>query len=698
MAQLIGQSAVRTIDRQPIVDRHRVVLTGMDTMAALSVGNGHFAMTVDATGLQTFPAYYGNGIPLGALSDWGWHSFPNDSSYSIEETLRYTASHGRRVPYAVQWPGDSRRGAAANYLRQNPHRLHLGTLGWDIRKRDGTPIRVEDVQNIRQELDAWNGIITTRFTVEGEPVTVTTGVRQDQDEVVVAVNSPLITTGRLAVTLNFPYPTGEWEDNAVRYDKDEQDRLQARRSDPDTWIIQRLIDTTRYTARFHATPAAVRIDSLTHGYRWTPTIGDSTWAFSLAYAPPGEEPAPATAPRQALDGIARDYHAFWKKGGIIDFGAVTDPRAVELERRMVLSRYLTHLNGSGDMPPQETGLTYNSWYGKPHLEMAWWHGVHFALWGQPEVLARHLDWYFTALPGAHEIARRQGFRGVRWQKMTDLEGGETSSSVGSYLLWQQPHPIYFAELLYRGQPMDSLLERYAPLMEATAEFMADFTWYDTARQERILGPGLIAAQERFGADTTMNTTFELAYWRWGLSTAQQWRERTGRTRRADWDTVLATLSPLPMQDSLYLAAASAPDSYTNPRYLTDHPSVLAAYGFLPAGGGVDTAIMRRTLDTIWDIWHWEDTWGWDFPLTAFTAARLHQPERAVNALLMDVPKNRFLANGHNYQRDNLRLYLPGNGGYLAALAMMAAGTRDLPAGSGFPPGWAVRWEGLYRML
>ena len=64
--------------------------------------------------------------------------------------------------------------------------------------------------------------------------------------------------------------------------------------------------------------------------------------------------------------------------------------------------------------------------------------------------------------------------------------------------------------------------------------------------------------------------------------------------------------------------------------------------------------------------------------------------RAVDALVMDVPKNHYLKNGHNYQRPNLRLYLPGNGGLLAALAMMAV--RD-----GFPQDWKVRWEGLDDM-
>src|SRR5699024_9831730 len=65
------------------------------------------------------------------------------------------------------------------------------------------------------------------------------------------------------------------------------------------------------------------------------------------------------------------WKQFWKSGGAIDFSGSTDDRAHELERRIILSQYITKLQCSGSQPPQETGLTYNSWYGKPHIEMHW---------------------------------------------------------------------------------------------------------------------------------------------------------------------------------------------------------------------------------------------------------------------------------------------------------------------------------------
>ena len=110
--------------------------------------------------------------------------------------------------------------------------------------------------------------------------------------------------------------------------------------------------------------------------------------------------------------------------------------------------------------------------------------------------------------------------------------------------------------------------------------------------------------------------------------------------------------------------------------------------------------MHATFDRIWQIWQWDKTWGWDFPLTAMTATRLGLQEKAVDALFMDVQTNTYLINGHNYQDPRLRIYLPGNGGLLAAVALMCAGYDGCETETpGFPHdgSWKVRWENLVRM-
>ena len=128
--------------------------------------------------------------------------------------------------------------------------------------------------------------------------------------------------------------------------------------------------------------------------------------------------------------------------------------------------------------------------------------------------------------------------------------------------------------------------------------------------------------------------------------------------------------------------------------------MVAALGMLP-GTEVDPEIMRRTLDAIWEQWNFDHTWGWDYPMLAMTAARLGDPKRAVDLLLLERGKNRYLPNGHNFQHGGLPVYLPGNGGLLSAAAMMAAGWDGGPelAHPGFPQDgtWTVRSEGLAKM-
>src|SRR6266700_6768472 len=91
------------IDREGLVRRHTVLVTTIDSLSSLSVGNGQFAFTTDITGLQSFPDTYQKGIPLGTQSEWGWHSFPNDSGFRFDESLRLYHLNGRVVPYSVQW-------------------------------------------------------------------------------------------------------------------------------------------------------------------------------------------------------------------------------------------------------------------------------------------------------------------------------------------------------------------------------------------------------------------------------------------------------------------------------------------------------------------------------------------------------------------------------------------------------------------
>ena len=82
-------------------------------------------------------------------------------------------------------------------------------------------------------------------------------------------------------------------------------------------------------------------------------------------------------------------------------------------------------------------------------------------------------------------------------------------------------------------------------------------------------------------------------------------------------------------------------------------------------------------------------------MAAMCATRLGKPDKAIDLLLKDVLKNTYLINGHNYQGTRLRIYLPGNGGLLTAVAMMCAGYEgNKTENPGFPKDWKVKWENL----
>ena len=682
------------IDRRALVTRHNVVIDSPDPLIPLSVGNGEFAFTADITGLQTFPEVHQQGMPLGTHSQWGWHSLPNPEGYRLEDVLEDYTVDGRQVPYASGTDASGMYSAGADWLRANPHRLHLGRIGLRLTKTDGSPVAIQDLDRPRQVLDLWRGLLQSRFEVKGQPVEIHTICHPTRDVLAVRVASLLLASGLLAVTISFPYGSDEWR-NAADWESPERHTSEAYIAGSQANLI-RTLDESRYHVQIACSASGQIQHVAEHVIEISRQDGgplEIVFGFS-----PTEIVAPLPRFEDVRAASAQHWAQFWESGGAIDFSDCTDPRAGELERRVVLSQYLSAIQCAGSMPPQETGLVCSSWYGKAHLEMHWWHAAHFALWDRLPLLERSLPWYQSILPLARETAARQGYRGARWPKMVCPDGHDSPSNVGVFLIWQQPHPIYYAELCYRAHPRRETLEQYREIVFETAEFMASYPVWDEDGQRYVLGPALIPAQESYGHDrrTNLNPTFELAYWHWALTVAQTWRDRLGMARHPQWEQVVQHLARPTVRDGVYAAIETPP--YTVPR---DHPSMVAALGVIPTTPLINAETMRRTLDHILATWNWPTMWGWDYPMLAMTAARVGKPEQAVDALFIKAVKNRYLANGHNYQSSRLPLYLPGNGGLLTAVAMMAAGWDGCPEGAtpGFPNDgqWHVRWEGLKRM-
>lgn len=739
------------IDRKALVQRHNVRQLRLDPRSPVSVGNGELGFTMDLTGLQTLPDSYPVGardeLPpgtlLGTQSQWGWHSTPAPQDYDLSaSTVLYDSPRGP-VPY-VDMVGDivndreTGTSQAENWLRANAHRLDLARIGFRWAEDSGDrPVCADELDMTEQTLDLWTGTVTSLFTVRGHPVKVTTTCHPTRDQLGFRVESPALEAG-LVVGMAFPYGSEAWHDAADWNRPDAHTTGLDKPSDStdfpgaQEWLVHRRLDNARYQVRIMGPDLEVESTG-PHRLRLSaavPAGKPPVMDFAVTFIPAGSgdcvrkgghprdhyqrtlpqddatrPPRDLTRPGEAGAGVvpspagsitrasAAYWADFWSTGGAIELHATDDPRAKELERRIVLSQYLTAINCSGSLPPQETGLVCNSWRGRFHLEMHWWHAAHFALWNRTELLIPSLRWYSTVLEKSRQTARNQGFGGVRWPKQVGPDGRESPSPIGTFLIWQQPHPIYLAELVYRANPSREVLEEFAEIVFESAAFMADFA-HPTPRGFE-LGPPLIPAQESYGdmRGQVTNPTFELAYWQWGLRTAAAWRERLGLDAVEEWSTVADGMVQPRVIDGVYAAIDVEPFTIR-----TDHPSMLCGLGVLPETGLIDPGTMRATLKDVLANWDWASTWGWDYPVMAMTAARLEDPEAAVDALLLEAGKNTALANGHNRQTDSLPVYLPGNGGLLAAAALMAAGWDNGPGRNapGFPAHWTVAWEGLVQ--
>ena len=685
------------IDRFGLVSRHNILVEQPDTLASLSVGNGEFAFTTDLTGLQTFYKEYENGVTLGTQSNWGWHTFPNTENYQLSECTNYSDYQGRKVPYLVQFSGNGRDAAAANYFRENPQRLQLGIIRLLLKKADGSEVKITDIQNPKHRLNLWEGRISSEFSVEGQPVKVEVFCHQQKDLISAKITSPLIEKGQLKVEWIFPYAVAVNTHSGYDFASPEKHQSKLEKTGDRSAKIIRKLDNDHYQVKLGWEGKTTLEETEKHHFVLSSKSGNMLEFSCLFSSEDKPEPLPTFA--ETENNNLESWKKFWETSGVVDFSACTDSRAPELERRFVLSQYLTKIQNSGSLPPQETGLVYNSWYGKFHLEMHWWHSAHFANWNHPEVLEKQLDWYQTIYQKALETARMQGFKGVRWPKMVGPEGQNSPSSVGSFLIWQQPHIIYLAEQLYCSHPSPEILNKYKDLVFATADFMADFAVPDSTGKVYNLLPPLIPAQEHWKRETTMNPPFELAYWHWALTIAQQWCNRLNRPVDPKWEEVRTKLATPVQENGVYLGIANASDSYSNPKNTTDHPMVTGMVGMLPIWDKIDPKVMRNTLKVVMQMWDWPTTWGWDYPMVALCATRLNEPEIALEALLKDVQKNTYLKNGHNYQSPRLRIYLPGNGGFLKAIALMCAGWEGCPTENpGFPKDgkWNVKWEGLTK--
>ncbi len=277
---LHGADATTPIDRHALVSRHNPVITRVDPWAPLSVGNGEFAFTADITGLQTFGDYYHqNGIPLETLARWAWHENANPAGYKLADANEPYTAYGNTVGYPT-----NAKGAAGQWLRENPQDMPIGQLALDLVRPNGAALALNDIQDIKQTLDLWSGVITSTYSIDGNAVRVVTACDPTHDVLAVRVESPLVASGKLGVRLAFPRghdlkvirnPTLDWTS------PESHTTAVVARTDH-ALELDRTRDGTHYHVSFASSGATSVTDAGPHAFRIAAAAGN-TLEFTLGF-------------------------------------------------------------------------------------------------------------------------------------------------------------------------------------------------------------------------------------------------------------------------------------------------------------------------------------------------------------------------------------------------------------------------------
>ena len=695
-----GVSNDAPIDREALVRRHSVHVTTLDPESALSIGNGDFAFTVDATGLQNFDDLYREkGIPTETLSAWAWHSFPNTEGYTFDQTMTLYDFHGRKVPFAAR-----EKSPEGQYFRINPHPAALGQISFIYKGRELCP---KDLSSINQTLDMWTGVVTSRYLLDGKAVDVVTVAHPDRSIVSAEVHSILLSTGELEIRFRFPYAYRASVKNKPPFiwDQPEAHTTSVINKNNNSALLQRTVDDLNYNVSILWDGIAKLKEVAPHDFRLQADAQKSNRvSFSCEFTPNSSNVNKLLSFNNVHASSVESWKDFWTKGGVVDLSLSTDSRAKELERRIVQSQYLLKVNYSGSFPPSECGLVTPTWYGKHNSEVYLIHSAHFYQFGHVDLLEKGLSWYQNILPLALADAKAKGWEGARWPKMAGIDGRPTPGGINPFIIWNFPNPAYLCELVYRAKPTNETLEQYKDMVLETGKFLASYASYDKINDRYVLGPPLKASSENSSESETWNPTFELALWYYGLQVAQEWRVRLGLGADAQWTEILNKLSKPTIVQGKYVEIETEPHIYDRQGGVP--ASTIYALGYVPQTPLIDVDIMRTTFNEInRRSSNGLDRWvSWSMGQAANTAARLGEYETAVDIITNNAPKAQFMPQGYvrrPAEPDGCPAYMPVNSSFLSAIGLMVGGWDGAPKGNapGFPQNgkWVVRSEGLYPM-
>lgn len=582
--------------------KYNLKFNHIDSKNPVTIGNGDFAITLDQTGTQSLYEIYKD-IPLSTMSNKNWF-------YKDKKDIKPSYVDGKAY---MLFNLDNDPNYQIN--RQYPFKYSfMQILLYDNDKL----IDINNIKDVKQELDLYKGIVTSSFNYKEKINKTITFIYQDHDEFNFKLQSD-----NLNLALKFNYPS--YTKNGYRLDilpnvLVKEDRITLLYDDKNS-LSFKLKSSSKYQI----------VEN-------TLIFDDNNVSFSLA-----------------LDEIKEGklLDEFWK----CDNGIIIDNE--ELVKKMVLSKYLLHVNSTGIYPPQESGLTYNCWNSKFHLEM---HLIH-SLWNiynnHVGDLVKSFDYYLSIMPSSLKRASLNGYKGLRFPKMTGPDGEDSPSNIGPLLIWQAPHILFMLQEIYYLYNKENIIKKYEPLISGTIDFMISFLTLKDSKYQ-MLDP-LLEACESIPLDRCQNPSFELEYWRYTLERQPKIDTVLYGHQRYDYLDITSKIITPKEDDGIYLKTYGVIDKYD---LYKDHPTEGFLMSFFKSKI-VDKEKMVKTIDYILKNMDLSSYWGWDFPFLGLSLLNCGEIEKSIEVTQLNTINNQYLYNGYNTSpRDDLKAYLPGNGAFL----------------------------------
>ena len=582
--------------------KYNLKFNHIDSKNPVTIGNGDFAIALDQTGTQSLYEIYKD-IPLSTMSNKNWF-------YKDKKDIKPSYVDGKAY---MLFNLDNDPNYQIN--RQYPFKYSfMQILLYDNDKL----IDINNIKDVKQELDLYKGIVTSSFNYKEKINKTTSFIYQDHDEFNFKLQSD-----NLNLALKFNYPS--YTKNGYRLDilpnvLVKEDRITLLYDDKNS-LSFKLKSSSNYQI----------VEN-------TLIFDDNNVSFSLA-----------------LDEIKEGklLDEFWK----CDNGIIIDNE--ELVKKMVLSKYLLHVNSTGIYPPQESGLTYNCWNSKFHLEM---HLIH-SLWNiynnHVGDLVKSFDYYLSIMPSSLKRASLNGYKGLRFPKMTGPDGEDSPSNIGPLLIWQAPHILFMLQEIYYLYNKENIIKKYEPLISGTIDFMISFLTLKDSKYQ-MLDP-LLEACESIPLDRCQNPSFELEYWRYTLERQPKIDTVLYGHQRYDYLDITSKIITPKEDDGIYLKTYGVIDKYD---LYKDHPTEGFLMSFFKSKI-VDKEKMVKTIDYILKNMDLSSYWGWDFPFLGLSLLNCGEIEKSIEVTQLNTINNQYLYNGYNTSpRDDLKAYLPGNGAFL----------------------------------